>query len=406
METLELIVPCEYGREVRIDDQIHARFTDAGHLLGSAAIELWLTENGSSRKVVFTGDLGNTDQPIIRDPQPIYDADYLVTESTYGNREHEDREDYTARLAQIIDETLGNGGNVVIPSFAVGRTQELLYKIREMKEQNMVKSVPHFEVVVDSPLANEATRIYSGDLRGYLDEEALATIRERDLFTFPGLRLIPGVEESRALNTDPTPRVIISAAGMCDAGRVRHHLKHNLWRQECTVVFVGYQAEGTLGRSLLDGVKRVKLFGEEIEVNANIYVLHGLSSHADRSHLLAWAQNFDPAPRHTFVVHGQDEVTEEYAQLLTDNHIPAHAPLPGEVYDLLENRVVEAGTARVRPTATVKTKPMQPASPAYRRLEQMAKELLLAVEHNRGGSNKDLGKFADQIRALIEKWDR
>lgn len=406
METLELIVPCEYGREVRIDDQIHARFTDAGHLLGSAAIELWLTENGSSRKVVFTGDLGNTDQPIIRDPQPIYDADYLVTESTYGNREHEDREDYTARLAQIIDETLGNGGNVVIPSFAVGRTQELLYKIREMKEQNMVKSVPHFEVVVDSPLANEATRIYSGDLRGYLDEEALATIRERDLFTFPGLRLIPGVEESRALNTDPTPRVIISAAGMCDAGRVRHHLKHNLWRQECTVVFVGYQAEGTLGRSLLDGVKRVKLFGEEIEVNANIYVLHGLSSHADRSHLLAWAQNFDPAPRHTFVVHGQDEVTEEYAQLLTDNHIPAHAPLPGEVYDLLENRVVEAGTARIRPTATVKAKPMQPASPAYRRLEQMAKELLLAVEHNRGGSNKDLGKFADQIRALIEKWDR
>ena len=214
------------------------------------------------------------------------------------------------------------------------------------------------------------------------------------------------MEESRALNTDPTPRVIISAAGMCDAGRVRHHLKHNLWRQECAVVFVGYQAEGTLGRSLLDGVKRVKLFGEEIEVNANIYVLHGLSSHADRSHLLAWAQNFNPAPRHTFVVHGQDEVTEEYAQLLTDNHIPAHAPLPGEVYDLLENRITELGTARVRPTATVKAKPVQPASPAYRRLEQMAKELLLAVEHNRGGSNKDLGKFADQIKSLIDKWDR
>ena len=402
-DTLELIVPCEYGREVRIDDQITARFTDAGHLLGSAIVELWLTEQGTSRKVVFTGDLGNIGQPIIRDPQPVYGADFLVTESTYGDRTHEPPVSYTGHLAQIIDETLGSGGNVIIPSFAVGRTQELLYFMREMKEQHLVKSVPNFEVVVDSPLANEATRIYSGDLEGYLDEEALETIRERDLFTFPNLRLTTSSDESRWLNTDPTPRVILSAAGMCDAGRIRHHLKHNLWRKECTVVFVGYQAEGTLGRALLDGAKRVKLFGEEIEVNARILTIHGLSSHADQPHLLAWAENFDPAPRQTFVVHGEAEVTEIYAQLLRDHRIPAHAPDPGEVYDLIENRVTEPGTPRAKEKQKVVA---AAASPAFRRLEQMAKKLLEVVEHNRGGTNKDLGKFADQIRALIDKWDR
>ncbi len=401
---LDLVVPCEYGREVRIGRDVSARFTDAGHLLGSAIVELWLTENGANRKVVFTGDLGNVGQPIIRDPQPIASADFLVTESTYGDRVHEPPASYTAQLAGIIDETLGAGGNVIIPSFAVGRTQELLYFIREMKEQGLVKRVPDFEVVVDSPLANEATRIYSGDLEGYLDEEALATIRERDLFTFPRLRLITGSDESRSLNTDPTPRVIISAAGMCDAGRVRHHLKHNLWRRECAVVFVGYQAEGTLGRALLDGVRRVKLFGEEIEVNARILSIQGLSSHADQPHLLAWTQHISPPPKHTFVVHGQAEVTEFYAGLLRDHGLSAHAPDPGEVYDLLENRVAEPGTLRTPPAAGARITPA--ASPAFRRLEQTARALLEVVEHNRGGSNKDLAKFTDQLRALIEKWDR
>lgn len=401
---LALVVPCEYGREVRIDDDITARFTDAGHLLGSASVELWLTENGSHRKVVFTGDLGNIGQPIIRDPQPVYGADYLVTESTYGDRVHEPPVSYTEALAELIDEILGGGGNVVIPSFAVGRTQELLYFMREMKEQGLVKSVPDFQVCVDSPLANEATRIFSGDLRGYLDDEALKAIRDRDLFTFSNLRLIAGSEESRALNDDRAPKVIISAAGMCDAGRIRHHLKHNLWRKECAVVFVGYQAEGTLGRALLEGAQSVRLFGEEISVRARIVNFKGLSSHADQPHLLAWAKNFDPAPRQTFVVHGQAEVAERYGQLLRENRIPAHAPDPGEVYDLIENRMLEAGTPHVKQTDTKVV--IASASPAFRRLEQTAQKLLEVVEHNRGGANKDLGKFADQIRSLIEKWDR
>lgn len=403
---LELVVPCEYGREVRIDKDITARFTDAGHLLGSASVELWLTEQNSSRKLVFTGDLGNVDQPIIRDPQPVYDADYLITESTYAGRVHEPPESYTKALADLIDVTLGRGGNVVIPSFAVGRTQELLYFIREMKEQNLVTNIPDFQVCVDSPLANEATRIYEGDLRGYLDSGALKALQARDdLFTFPGLRLITSSDESRALNEDRTPKVIISAAGMCDAGRIRHHLKHNLWRPECAVVFVGYQAEGTLGRSLLDGAQEVHLFGETISVLAKIVNFKGLSSHADEPHLLAWAQNFNPAPRHTFAVHGQAEATEAFAKLLCENGIPAHAPGHMEVYDLIANQVLEAGITRKKPTSS-KSADIASAAPAYRRLEQTAQRLLEVVEHNRGGTNKDLGKFADQIRALIEKWDR
>ena len=249
-EAVKRIVTCEYGTTLQIADGVKVRFVDAGHLLGSASVEMWLTEGDDTRKVVFSGDIGNRDQPIIRDPQYIRDADYVLTESTYGDRLHDmDKDpDYTADLAAIIDETLGNGGNVIIPSFAVGRTQELLYFIREMKEQGLVKSVPGFSVVVDSPLAGEATRIFSGDLHGYLDEEAIAALKGGALFQFPGLTITESSDESRALNLDPTPKVIISASGMCDAGRIRHHLKHNLWRPECAVVFVGYQAEGSLGR--------------------------------------------------------------------------------------------------------------------------------------------------------------
>ena len=201
------------------------------------------------------------DQPIIRDPQPIDEADFVVMESTYGDRLHEPPESYTEALAQIIDETFERGGNVIIPSFAVGRTQELLYFMREMKERGLVRSHPDFQVCVDSPLANEATRIYSGDLHGYLDEEAIEALKGGALFQFPGLTLTESSEESKALNEDKSSKVIISASGMCDAGRIRHHLKHNLWRKECAIVFVGYQAEGSLGRALMEGAKSVKLFG-------------------------------------------------------------------------------------------------------------------------------------------------
>ena len=242
----QYMTTCEYNQPLDLCEGVRVEFVDAGHLLGSASILVTATEGGITKQIVFSGDIGNVDQPIIRDPTYLTGADYVVMESTYGDRNHTEVWSYTDDLAKIIDETIAKGGNVVIPSFAVGRTQELLYFIREMKEQGLVKSVPGFSVVVDSPLAGEATRIFSGDLHGYLDEEAIAALKGGALFQFPGLTITESSDESRALNLDPTPKVIISASGMCDAGRIRHHLKHNLWRPECAVVFVGYQAEGSL----------------------------------------------------------------------------------------------------------------------------------------------------------------
>ena len=397
---MELVTTCEYGQMVDLCPGVRLRFTDAGHLLGSACAELWLTEEGVTRKVVFSGDLGNVDQPIIRDPQPIDEADFVVMESTYGDRLHEPPESYTEALAQIIDETFERGGNVIIPSFAVGRTQELLYFMREMKERGLVRSHPDFQVCVDSPLANEATRIYSGDLHGYLDEEAIEALKGGALFQFPGLTLTESSEESKALNEDKSSKVIISASGMCDAGRIRHHLKHNLWRKECAIVFVGYQAEGSLGRALMEGAKSVKLFGEEIAVNARIVNFKGLSSHADRDHLLAWARHFAPRPRHIFVVHGEASVTEIFAQHLRDAGISAHAAEYEEVYDLAADRMLSAGVP-------LPPKPVSASgSPAYRKLEAAGQDLLEAIRHNKGGTNKDLAQFEKELLALVRKWDR
>ena len=397
---LELVETYEYGELVDLFEGARLRFTDAGHLLGSACAELWLTEEGVTRKIVFSGDLGNVDQPIIRDPQTIDEADYVVMESTYGDRLHEPPESYTQALAQIIDETFEKGGNVIIPSFAVGRTQELLYFMREMKEEGMVKSHPDFRVCVDSPLANEATRIYSGNLHGYLDEEAIEALKGGALFQFPGLTLSQTSEESKALNLDQSSKVIISASGMCDAGRIRHHLKHNLWRKECAIVFVGYQAEGSLGRALLEGARQVKLFGEEIAVNARIVNFKGLSSHADRDHLLAWPRHYAPKPRHIFVVHGEASVTEIFAQKLRDAGLAAHAAEYEEVYDLSADRMLSAGVP-------LPPKPVAASgSPAYRKLEAAGQDLMEAIRHNKGGTNKDLAQFEKELMALIQKWDR
>ena len=403
-EAIKHLVTCEYSDILEIEPGVKIRFTDAGHLLGSASAEVWLTEGDETRKIVFSGDIGNRDQPIIRDPQYITEADYVLTESTYGDRNHDmdENPDYTADLAALIDETLGQGGNLIIPSFAVGRTQELLYFMREMKEEHMVRSVPDFQVYVDSPLAGEATRIFSGDLHGYLDEEAIEALKGGALFRFPGLNITESSEESKNLNLDTTPKVIISASGMCDAGRIRHHLKHNLWRKECVVIFVGYQAEGTLGRRLLDGVKSVKLFGEEIAVQARIVNFHGLSSHADRDGLLRWMDAFTPKPKEVFVVHGEKEVTERYAQTLRERGFSAHSANYEEVYDLLSGRIIAPGIV-------LESKPVRvadSASPAYKRLEETGRRLLEVIAHNRGGANKDLAKFADQLKALIDKWDR
>jgi metallo-beta-lactamase family protein len=406
-------VPCVYNKEYVINDGLKIRFTDAGHLLGSAFVEMWLTEGGITKKVVFSGDIGNLGQPIIRDPQYIKEADIALMESTYGDRNHEVPADYTEDLAKIIEKTLGEGGNVIIPSFAIGRTQELLYFFREMKERGLVKSVPDFPVYVDSPLANAATRIYSGNLEGYLDEDTLAVIKSgKDYLSFDGLRISETSDDSKAINFDSTPKVIISSSGMCDAGRIRHHLKHNLWRSECAVVFVGFQARGTLGRILVDrAAEKVMLFGEEIAVKCSIYNFRGMSAHADRDGLLKWVRSFDPKPEKVFAVHGEEDVCELFAKTLNDEGIPAMAPKFTAVYDiptgkLITEGIVERASEERRNGDRRQADTGRRESPVFQRLIAAGTRLLDVIARNYGGSNKDLAAFTDQIISLANKWDR
>jgi metallo-beta-lactamase family protein len=400
---ISLFHPCDYEQKIEICPGIQVRFRDIGHLLGSSSIELWLTEDGVERKVVFSGDIGNINQPLIRDPIPTKTADYVIMESTYGDRTHNVPPDYVAELAAVIKKTLSRGGNLVIPAFAVGRTQELLYFIREIKERKLLDF--DFPVYVDSPLAIEATTIFNKNIRSCFDEEAMALVNAGiNPIRFSNLHLAISSEESKAINFDTTPKVIISASGMCEAGRIKHHLKHNLWRPECTVLFVGYQAIGTLGRSLLEGAEYVKLFGETIEVEAEITQLEGISGHADKNGLIKWIHAFSPKPRMVFVVHGEDEVCDHFASCLTDEYqIPAFSPFSGALYDLAAEEWIKEG--QKIPAAAEKPSTKH-RNDVYGRLLEAGKRLMQVIYHNEGGANKDLTKFASQIHSLCDKWDR
>lgn len=398
------IVPCSYKKKFNLCEGIDVRFTDIGHLLGSASIEVWITENGESRKIVFSGDIGNTNQPLLKDPETTDEADYVVMESTYGDRLHSvDRPDYIKELARIIQETFNRGGNVVIPSFAVGRTQEMLYFLRKIKQDHMIQGFENFPVYVDSPLAVEATEIFMENEFSCYDEEAMELVRKGiNPIRFPGLRLTITSEESKAINFDMTPKVIISASGMCEAGRIRHHLKHNLWRPECTVLFVGYQAVGTLGRALLEGADTVKLFGESIEVRASIERLAGISGHADKMGLIHWITSFKKKPVKVFIVHGENEVTDSFAQCLTDEYgIDAYAPYSGTKFNLLTNTFEHEAAPVVRETR----KRVSSANGVFERLLACGQRLLGVIKKMEGHPNKEIGKFADQITSLCDKWD-
>ena len=405
LDVFKYVTTCEYEEKINLCEGVSAVFTDAGHLLGSASITLELEENGVHKTLVFSGDIGNVDQPIIRDPQLLKKADYVVMESTYGDRNHTEVWSYTDQLAQIIDETLAKGGNVVIPAFAVGRTQELLYFIREIKDRGLVTSVKDFPVYVDSPLAKKATTIFCGDLRGYLDEDARALVQDgTHMFNFPGLHLTETVDESKLLNIDKTPKVIISASGMCDAGRIRHHLKYNLWRGDSAVVFVGFQAPGTLGRNLLDGTPSVKLFGEEIAVRAKIVNFQGLSSHADHDHLVDWVKHFSPEKTtHVFVVHGDREVAPVFAETVKHLGFAAHAPQYTEEYDLIADQKLAVGYLPERKARAYEGAPK--ATPAYQKLVQMGDILIGLIRRSKGRDNKSLAAFAEAISKIINKFE-
>ena len=402
---MKLFVGVDYDKRIELAPGIEVRFVDVGHLLGSASIKLTCREGGETRTVIFSGDIGNVDQPIIRNPQFFDSADYVLMESTYGDRNHTEVWSYTDQLAQIIDETLAKGGNVVIPAFAVGRTQELLYFIREIKDRGLVTSVKDFPVYVDSPLAKKATTIFCGDLRGYLDEDALALVQDgTHMFSFPGLHLTETVDESKLLNIDKTPKVIISASGMCDAGRIRHHLKYNLWRGDSAVVFVGFQSPGTLGRNLLDGTPSVKLFGEEIAVRAKIVNFQGLSSHADHDHLVDWVKHFDPEKTtHVFIVHGDREVAPVFAETVKGMGFAAHAPQYTEEYDLIADRKLAVGYLPERKTRAYEGAPK--ATGAYQKLVQLGDMLIGLIRRSKGRDNKTLAAFAEAISKVISKFE-
>ena len=403
---IKLLYPCDYGQKIRLCEGIEVRFTDVGHLLGSAAIEVWITEDGVSKKMVFSGDVGNLDQPIIKDPSPAQEADYIVIESTYGDRLHgTERPDYVGDLTRILRETFDRGGNLVIPSFAVGRTQELLYFFREIKEKRLLPQYQNFEVYVDSPLAIEATNVFNKNVKSCFDEEALSLVEQGiNPLIFPGLRTTITSDESKMINLDEKPKVILSASGMCEAGRIRHHLKHNLWRKESTVCFVGYQAVGTRGRKLIEGAEAVKLFGETVEVNAQIETLQGISGHADKNGLLGWLEGFQKAPDHVFVVHGEDTVTDSFAQAVTERFgWPAFAPYSGGCVDLATGEILSEGIREPKREAKpARTKKRE----VFERVVAAAKRLLQVVYKNEGLANKELVKFESQIQNLADKWDR
>lgn len=404
---VELLSPCDYDQKIVLCDGIEVRFNDVGHLLGSASIEVWVTEGEVTKKVVFSGDVGNFNQPIIKDPKRVAKADYVVVESTYGDRTHGvDRPDYVQEFAKILRETFAENGNVVIPSFAVGRTQELLYFIREIKEKSLLPEYPNFEVYVDSPLAIEATNVFNKNVKSCFDADAMALVEKGiNPLIFPGLKTTITSEESKMINFDEKPKVIISASGMCEAGRIRHHLKHNLWRKECTICFVGYQAVGTLGRKLIEGAETVKLFGETITVNARIETLKGISGHADMNGLLYWLEGFEEKPERIIVVHGEDTVTDHFAQTIEETiGCPAFAPYSGGSLDLAENVILSEGV-RIPKKAVEKPARIR-ACAAFNRVVAAAKRLMEVVLKNEGLANKELAKFETQIQNLADKWDR
>lgn len=407
MGVLRNFVKCPYDKIFCPAPGIQVRFVDAGHLLGSASIELTVTEGDKEEKIVFSGDIGNKNQPLIKDPQYLQDADYVIMESTYGDRSHGERPDYVSLLAQIIQETFDRGGSLIIPSFAVGRTQEMLYFIRQIKADGLVSGHDNFKVYVDSPLANEATTIFSGHKYDCFDEEALELIKKGiNPLSFQGLKISVTSDDSKAINEDEDCKVIISASGMCDAGRIKHHLKHNLWNEKNTVLFVGYQASGTLGRALLEGASEVKLFGEPVHVGAHICRMPGISGHADVNGLLEWAGAFKKKPKKVFVTHGEDTVTESFAKRLKEElGYDTMAPFSGTEYDLTDNVCLyEAKGIRIQKTSV--SPKTRKAAGIFEKLLSLGYRLLEVIKKNEGTPNKDLARFSREVQSLCDKWDR
>lgn len=311
--------PLPYNEIININESIKLRFKDAGHLLGSTIVELWIKDGPDEKKLVFSGDLGVKDRPILKDPEYIEEADYLIMESTYGNKLHENPKERIAKLVDIILETTRRGGNVIIPSFAVGRTQEIIYELNKYYDDNeKFKDFINVPVYVDSPLATSATEIFKKHIDCFDEETQNYLLKGDDPLDFRNLEFTASFLKSKKINNSPNPKIIISSSGMCEAGRIKHHLKHNLWKEKASVIFVGYQAEGTLGRRIKEGAKMVTIFNEKIKVNAQIHSIDGFSGHADMNDLIDWINHFTKKPRKVFIVHGEQESSSHLSNLIIE----------------------------------------------------------------------------------------
>lgn len=405
--SLEVFRPVKYDELIEIDPNIHVRFNDAGHMLGSSIIEIWVKEDDKETKIVFTGDLGNNDIPLLSEPTMIESADYLVMESTYGNRLHIRNDEKAQEFLRIVSATLDKGGTVVIPSFAVGRTQEILYELNRLKEDSHdeefyreYETLMRVPVYVDSPLAISATEVFEDNM-DLFDEETKKIMQSGDNpLEFPGLKFTKTADESKELNESNESSIIISASGMCEVGRIKHHLKHNLWNPNSTILFVGYQAPGTLGRKIVDGAKTVKIFGEEIAVNARVEYIEGYSGHADQEWLLNFIYSFFTKPKHIFLVHGEPEgqiVLRD--KILENTNIPVTIPEFGECYELDDNINVVGKVENKRAKEYVRLEVlgrMQTLKEELEDMELIVKEDILTEYAN----DEEIAKLNDRIKEL------
>ena len=375
LKCMEIFVPVKYDEIIQVSEDIYVRFNDAGHMLGSSTIEIWAKEDGKETKAVFSGDLGNNDIPLLSEPTMIDNCDYLVMESTYGSRLHVRNDQKAELFLKIVSETIDNGGTVVIPSFAVGRTQEILYEINKIKENRHdeeflreYRTLMKVPVYVDSPLAISATQVFKENMDLFEDEVKEEMERGNNPLEFPGLKFTQTADESKALNESDEPSIIISASGMCDVGRIKHHLKHNIWNPKSTILFVGYQAPGTLGYEIVNGAKKVTIFGEEFAVNARIEYIEGYSGHADQEWLMNFVYSFYNKPKHIFLVHGEEESQEVLRNKILENTgIGVTIPEYGETYQL-DDELRIVNRIKIKKTLTLKNEVLE-------RLEKLKDEL-------------------------------
>ncbi len=405
-KSLEQFAPVPYRKTVSITDDITVRFVDAGHLLGSASIEIAVEENGKTVKLAFSGDIGRDESPIICDPQSIENgADYIIMEGTYGDKDHEVYSDEKKRtqLASVLNAALRRGGNVIIPSFAVGRTQTLLFYIRKLIDSGEVPGLENIPVYVDSPLGIEATNVFETCGMGYYDEETKMLAKQGKLFNFPNLNFSRTADESKLLNVSKERQIIISSSGMCDAGRIRHHLKHNLYRADSTVIFVGYQAEGTLGRLLLNGAQKVKMFGEDIRVNAAIVQIEGFSGHAGRKELMQWLDGAAKKPKQIFLSHGEGDVLHSFSDSLVQAGYNVTVPSLLDEFELTAQEAYATHTDRVETIAPLAEFSLQKKS-LFKQAERIAKLLETLKESDDELTSLKLKIMEEDLKSLADKW--